>query len=209
MTRIVLVRHGQTAWNVTERFRGREDLPLDDTGRSQAARTADRIARQWKPSAVFSSPLTRAVITAEAIGQRCHLPVQIRRGLIDIDYGRWQGLTPEEAASRYPRRSRDWYRGGRSPRPPGGESLRQVKRRCMRMIVEIISQYPDQTVVLVGHTVVNRIILLGVLSLGLKHFWHVRQEPCAMNLIETDGREFVLCFMNDTCHLQEHIRWPE
>jgi probable phosphoglycerate mutase len=73
----------------------------------------------------------------------------------------------------------------------------------MKAMIEIIGQCPDQTVVLVGHTVVNRLILLGVLSLGLKHFWHVRQEPCAINLIESDGRAFVLCFMNDTCHLQE------
>jgi broad specificity phosphatase PhoE len=71
------------------------------------------------------------------------------------------------------------------------------------MLIEVIRQGPDQTVVLVGHTVVNRIILLAVLSLGLKHFWHVRQEPCAINLIESDGRTFVLCSMNDTCHLQE------
>jgi broad specificity phosphatase PhoE len=203
MTQIILVRHGQTAWNVTERFRGREDLPLDDTGRSQANSTAVRIARQWNPSAVYSSPLSRARTTAEAIGQRCQLPVQIHQGLIDIDYGRWQGLTPEEAAYRYPRHIRGWYRGARSPRPPGGESLSQVKRRCMKMIIEIVSQHPGKIVVLVGHTVVNRIILLGVLSIGLRHFWHLRQEPCAINLIETDGRTFVLESMNDTCHLRE------
>jgi probable phosphoglycerate mutase len=203
MTKIVLVRHGQTAWNVNERFRGREDLPLDDTGLAQAKRTAERIARQWTPSAVYSSPLSRALTTAEAIGQRCHLPVQIHQGLIDIDYGRWQGLTPDEAARKYPKRTRDWYQGGRCPRPPGGEPLLHVKRRCMKMMKEIVSQHRDQIVVLVGHTVINRTILLGVLSIGLRRFWQLRQEPCAINLIETDGRTFVLGSMNDTCHVDK------
>lgn len=201
MTRIILVRHGRTAWNVTERFRGREDLPLDDTGLAQAERTAERIARQWKPAALYSSPLDRARMTAEAIARRCRLTVQVHRGLIDIDYGRWQGLTPEEALRRYPHRAQGWYRGARWSRPPGGESLSQVRRRCLLAIREIAARHPEDTVVAVGHTVVNRAILLEALSLKNRRFWDLRQEPCAINVIETDGRSFVLVSMNDTCHL--------
>jgi broad specificity phosphatase PhoE len=203
MTTLILVRHGRTAWNVEERFRGREDIPLDDTGLTQAERTAERIAGRWSPAAVYSSPLSRATATAEAIGRRCRLGVQVHEGLVDIDYGQWQGLTPEEARSRNPRRLRDWYRGARRACPPGGEPLRRVRSRCRRAVVEIAVRHPEQTVVLVGHTVVNRVILLGVLSMGLKEFWHLGQEPCAINLIETDGREFVLASMNDTCHLED------
>jgi probable phosphoglycerate mutase len=69
-------------------------------------------------------------------------------------------------------------------------------------VIEIAERHPEQAVVLVGHTVVNRAILLGVLSMGLKEFWHLRQEPCAINVIESDGRQFVLASMNDTCHLE-------
>jgi probable phosphoglycerate mutase len=205
MTRIILVRHGRTAWNVIERFRGREDLPLDDTGLAQAERTAERIARQWRPSAVYSSPLGRARATAEAIARLCRGSVQVRQGLIDIDYGQWQGLTPEQAMRRYPRRARGWYRGARWCRPPGGESLSQVRRRCLRAIREIAARHREQTVVVVGHTVVNRAILLEILSLKNRRFWHLRQEPCAINEIETDGRAFVLVSMNDTCHLLEQV----
>jgi probable phosphoglycerate mutase len=130
------------------------------------------------------------------------MTVQVHRGLIDIDYGRWQGLTPEDALRRHPRRARGWYRGARWSRPPGGESLSQVRRRCLRAIREIASRHPEDTVVVVGHTVINRAILLGALSLKNRRFWDLRQEPCAINAIETDGRSFVLVSMNDTCHLQ-------
>jgi broad specificity phosphatase PhoE len=202
VTTMILVRHGQTAWNAIERFRGREDLPLNDVGLSQAERTAERICRQWNPVAVYCSPLSRARATAEAVARRCRLAVEVQPGLIDIDYGRWQGMTPAEAQLRYPRRIRRWYRGVRWIRPPGGESLSAVKRRCLKAVLDIASRHPEQQVVIVGHTVVNRLMLLGVLSVGLRHFWQLGQEPCAVNLIEVEGRSFTLRFINDTCHLQ-------
>jgi len=201
VTTLILVRHGQTAWNVNERFRGREDVPLDEVGLDQAERTAQRVAGQWRPVAVYCSPLSRARVTAEAVARRCGLPAQVHPGLVDIDYGRWQGLTPAEARQRYPRRARRWYRGSRRARPPGGEPLSAVQRRCLKAVLEIASAHPDQAVVAVGHTVVNRLILLGALSAGMRHFWHLGQEPCAVNLLEVEGRSFTLRSMNDTCHL--------
>jgi probable phosphoglycerate mutase len=202
MTRILLVRHGQTAWNVTERFRGREDLPLNEAGLSQAERTAERIARGWSPAAVYSSPLSRARQTAQAIGRRCGLPVRAHEDLIDIDYGGWQGLTPEEAYRRHPRRARRWFRGSRRVRPPRGEPLGAVIDRCLRAVRQIAARHPGQTVVVVGHTVINRALLLGALRLRSAAFWRLGQEPCAISVLETDGRSFVLESMNDTCHLR-------
>lgn len=202
VTTLILVRHGQTAWNVNERFRGREDVPLDEVGLNQAERTAQRIARQWSPVAVYCSPLSRARVTAEAVARRCGLSAEIHPGLIDIDYGRWQGMTPAEARQRCPRSIRRWYRGSRWARPPRGESLSAVQRRCLKAVSEIASAHPGQAVVAVGHTVVNRLILLGALSVGLRHFWHLGQEPCAINLMEVKGRSFTLRSVNDTCHLQ-------
>ncbi|MBN2551279.1 MAG: histidine phosphatase family protein [Spirochaetales bacterium] len=202
MTTLILVRHGQTAWNVNERFRGREDIPLDDVGRTQAELTAERIARQWKPAAVYCSPLSRARATGEAIARRCGVALDVRPGLIDIDYGRWQGMAPSEARLLHPRSIRLWYRGSRWARPPGGEPLRAVKRRALQAVLEIVASHPDQAVAAVGHTVVNRAILLGALSAGLRHFWQLGQEPCAVNIIEVEGSSFTLRSVNDTCHLQ-------
>lgn len=95
MTRIILVRHGQTKWNVVERFRGRSDIPLDETGLAQAEALGLRVPRNFKPDAIYTSPLTRARQTAEAIAKRCGIPCRDHPGLVDIDYGQWQGLTPD------------------------------------------------------------------------------------------------------------------
>jgi len=102
VTHIILVRHGQTAWNRVERFRGRADIELNDSGLAQAEATARRIAAEWHPEAIYASPLSRARTTAQAIARRVALEVVVDAGLLDIDYGQWQGLTPDEAHSRWP-----------------------------------------------------------------------------------------------------------
>jgi len=201
MTTVILVRHGQTAWNVNERFRGQEDVPLDEVGVRQAQLTAERIARQWAPAAVYCSPLSRARVTAETIGKRCGVVAQVDRMLSDIDYGSWQGLTPEEARRRYPRQMRRWQSGSRWACPPGGEPLRAVQRRCLDAVLNIAWRHPEDVVVAVAHTVVNRLVLLGALGVGLRHFWHIGQDPCAVNVVEIEKRSFTLQSVNDTCHL--------
>jgi broad specificity phosphatase PhoE len=209
MTQIILVRHGQTEWNRIERFRGRADVPLNQTGLAQAEAAGRRIAAQWQPVVIYSSPLSRAVKTAEAIQanlirlQSLDLSVQIHPGLADIDYGQWQGLTPEEARERWPEAIATWYSAPQQARIPGGETLADLRRRAMAATNELASRYGEQSIVLVGHTVINRIILLGVLGLGNERFWRLRQEPCAINVFETEGDDFTLLSMNDTCHLLE------
>jgi broad specificity phosphatase PhoE len=205
MTLIVLVRHGETEWNRVERFRGRADVPLNDTGLAQAEATARRITAEWQPATIYSSPLSRAVRTAEAIAQPLGLPVQIHGGLADIDYGRWQGLTPDEARAQWPEKVDAWYCNPQSASIPGGETLDRVRVRAMKAVNQLAARHPGQTIVLVGHTVVNRAILLGVLGLRNNRFWHLRQDTCALNLFEAEGGDFTLGSMNDTCHLR--LRW--
>ena len=203
MTRIVLVRHGETEWNKVERFRGRADMPLNATGISQAELTASRIERIWKVTAVYTSPLSRAMRTAQAIAGRFALKVQSHAGLIDVDYGRWQGLSPEEARRQWPELLAAWYRAPHTVRIPGGEDLDTLRARCAAAVGDIAALHPGETVVVVGHTVVNRVILLVALGLSNERFWRLRQDTCALNEIETDGGEYTLVSMNDTCHLHE------
>jgi broad specificity phosphatase PhoE len=202
MTTIVLVRHGQTEWNRVERFRGRADVPLNETGRAQAGATARRIASEWQPVAVYSSPLSRAVRTAEAIAGRLSLPVQTHWGLADIDYGQWQGLTPDEARAQWPAEVNAWYHTPHTASIPGGETLDRVRVRAMETVTGLAAHHSSETIVLVGHTVVNRAILLGVLGLRSNRFWYLRQDTCALNVFETEGDDFTLVTMNDTCHLR-------
>jgi len=202
VTRFVLVRHGQTEWNRVERFRGRADVPLNETGMAQAAATGERVAAEWSPAAIYSSPLARAMKTAEAIATHFEIPVRVHPGLADIDYGQWQGLTPEEARRQWPEAMDSWYSRPQQARIPGGETLDDLRRRTMSVVKELGDQHEDETIALVGHTVINRIILLGVLGLGNDRFWHLRQEPCAINVFESDAGDFVLVSLNDTCHLR-------
>ncbi len=202
MTRVILVRHGETEWNRVERFRGRADVALNERGIAQAQATAARIASGWRAAAVHSSPLSRARWTAEAIAKRLSCAVQIHTGLTDINYGEWQGLTPDEVRGRWPAQLSAWYQTPERARIPGGESLDQLRARCAAAMQEIAARHPDETVVTVGHTVVNRVILLFVLGLANDRFWHLRQDTCAINVIEADGGDFTVVSMNDTCHLQ-------
>ena len=110
-TTILLIRHGQTEWNRVERFRGRADIPLNNTGKQQAEATGRRVAAQWQPVAVYSSPLSRAVNTAEAIGRHVNLSVEIHPGLVDIDYRDWQALTPDEVRAIQSKSALKQFRG--------------------------------------------------------------------------------------------------
>nr|HID13366.1 histidine phosphatase family protein [Anaerolineae bacterium] len=203
MTRIVLVRHGQTAWNREVRFRGRTDLELDEIGLRQAEATGRYLAARWPVAAVYSSPLRRAMQTAEAIARAQGLSAYPLEGLLDIDFGEWQGLSPDEVAQRYPALYRAWLEVPHTVRFPGGEGLDDVRSRVVAGLDEVVARHPRQAVALVSHTVVNRVLLCAVLGLGNEHFWRLRQKTCAVNVFdaEEDGI-FTIALLNDTCHLQ-------
>jgi phosphoserine phosphatase len=202
MTRFILIRHGQTEWNRIERFRGRADVPLNETGLAQAEATGRRVAAEWQPGVIYTSPLSRSVSTAEAIAKHYGLQVQQHPGLADIDYGEWQGLTPEEARQRWPAEIDAWYNQPHQAHIPGGETLDDLRARAMQTVKELADRHPKDTIILVGHTVINRIILLGVLGLGNERFWRIKQDTCAINVFDAEGGDFTLVSMNDTCHLQ-------
>jgi probable phosphoglycerate mutase len=201
MTRIILVRHGQTAWNQIERFRGRMDVPLNSNGLWQADQTGKWIHSKWQVDAIYSSPLSRASATAEAIARQCHLPVRVHDDLTDFHYGDWQGKTPAEVQEIWPDLYAAWLTQPGTVQLPGGETLEILRFRTMRGVQEIISCHPQETVVLVGHTIVNRAILLGVLRLENDQIWQLGQSNCAINWIDWADEKFTLVSMNETGHL--------
>ncbi len=202
MTCIVLVRHGQTEWNIDDRFRGRVDVPLDETGLRQAKLVAKRIAREWQPAAIYASPLERTLKTAETIAARFGLEVQDEPGLIDINAGDWQGLTHEQVKQRWPELYQTWFTSPQSMQIPGGEGLQQVRERASAAVRRLAGQYSDQTLVLVTHAAVIRTILLSVLRLGNERFWHLAQGTCAINVLEWKDDDFTVEMLNDTDHLK-------
>lgn len=205
MTRIILVRHGQTEWNIEsgagERFRGRVDLPLDDTGLAQAHALAERLANRLIV-AVYSSPLKRAVETARPIAQQLSLPVQPLPAVIDINYGDWQGLSSAEVAKVYPDLYRRWLEKPHLVKFPNGESLRQVRRRGMATLKEVTARHEGRVVLLVAHQVVNKVLVCAMLGLDNCHFWHIRQDNGCINVFEHQDGIFAAVLVNDTCHLR-------
>lgn len=202
MTRIILVRHGRTEWNRIERFRGHADILLDEMGLKQAQAAAARIAGEWPVQAVYASPLSRARATAEAIALPFGLTVIPHMGLTDIDYGEWQALTPDEVRHQWPEMLDTWYDRPHVAHIPSGETLDAVRARAMAAVEEASATHPAATIVLVGHTVVNRLVLLGVLGLANQRFWRMRQDPCAINVFEAEAGDYTLLSLNDTCHLR-------
>jgi phosphoserine phosphatase len=201
-TVFILIRHGQTEWNRIERFRGRADIGLNETGLAQAEATGQRVAAEWQPAAIYSSPLSRSVKTAEAVAKHFGLEVQQHPGLADINYGEWQGLSPEEAQQKWPDEIEAWYNQPHKARIPGGKTLDDLRTRAMKTVNELADRHPNETIVLVGHTVINRIILLGVLGLGNERFWRIKQDTCAINVFVADEGDFTVASLNDTCHLR-------
>ena len=205
MTRIILVRHGQTEWNAGaeagERFRGRVDLPLDDVGLAQAQAVAERLADR-PIIAIYSSPLQRAVETARPTAQQLGLLVQPLPGIIDINYGDWQGLPHDEVAQAHPDLYRLWLEKPHRVRFPHGESLRQVRLRGMAALREVAARHEGQVILLVAHQVVNKVLVCAMLGLDNCHFWRIQQDNACINVFEHQDGIFTAVLINDTCHLR-------
>jgi len=203
MTKLLLVRHGHVEGISPERFRGRAELKLTAAGRREAELTAARIAASWRPAAIYTSPMGRCVDTGAAIGKPFGLAPAPMPGLNDIDYGEWQGLTPEEVGTRWPDALDIWHRHPDWAAIPGGESLQQVLSHAVAALREVVRQHPDDTVVLVAHDSVNRVLLLHALELPLSRYWQIKQSPCAINEIDFGNDGFVIHSVNQTDHLRE------
>jgi broad specificity phosphatase PhoE len=209
-TRLILIRHGQTAWNASpsmacaphageERFRGRTDLPLDGTGQAQALDVADRLENE-PVEALYASPLLRTQQTIAPLADRLGLPVQPEEGLLDINYGRFQGLTYSEAAASHPEPYSLWRTTPSQVRFPGGECLADVQARILALLQELPCRHPQGTVALAGHQIVNKVVGCTLLGLDLDQIWRIQQDPGSMNVYQQVGGVWHTLRLNDLCH---------
>jgi len=201
MTSIYLVRHGQTAWNKEEIFRGRTDIPLDEIGLKQAE-LAGEYFKAMVIQGVYSSPLSRAWQTAEPIALFQNLKAQPIEGIIDMSFGNWEGHALQEIERIDPETYRQWREEPHLAKLPGGESLDDVRFRAMAALEWVIKKHPEGSVVLISHRVVNKVLICGILGIDNSHFWQIAQDTAAINLIQYKRGRYVLSFMNETCHLK-------
>jgi probable phosphoglycerate mutase len=204
VTKIILTRHGHVEGIDPERFRGRAALPLTERGRAQAKAVAAEIARRWRPARVYASPLDRCRTTAEEIARACAVASEPLAGLNDIDYGRWQGLALDDVRAASPEEFTAWFARPHLFRFPEGDSLQDLVARTADALRHVLKHHPagGEAVVLVGHTSVNRALLLQLLDQPLSAYWRVHQSPCAINEIDVVDGEVRVRSLNETRHLE-------
>ena len=199
---LLIVRHGETEWNRVERLRGRADLDLNPNGVQQAQAAARRLA-QWHPAKVYSSPLRRTVHMAQVISETLSCPLNFMEELIDLDYGQWQGLSPQEASGKDGDLYQRWLNSPHLVKFPGGEGLEEVRARAEAAIAHIMENHPQETVVVVSHKVVCQVLVLVLLSLDNSRFWQISQDVAAINLFELRHPYPAVMTINETCHIRE------
>lgn len=197
---VFLVRHGHVEGIDMPHFRGRQHIPLTAAGDRQARQTAALLHRTARVDAVISSPLTRCITTAAAIGEVFGLTPTPDEGLIDRDYGDWQGRPLADVQLTDPARAAAWLADPAAD-IPNGERLAALAERVTTAFDRLVEQHAAQTVTMVAHDTVNRVILLRALGLGLDRYGTLEQSPGAVSQLRHDGARWVVLSMNETAHL--------
>ncbi len=150
VTRLIAVRHGETAWNRESRIQGHTDIPLNDTGLWQADRVGVAVAQEGI-HAIYSSDLQRARLTAQSIGRAAGVPVQLEEGLRERHFGELEGLTHDEIHTRWPEQARRWKQRDPAYGPVGGETLTEFYQRSVGHLTRLAQRHLGQTIVVVAH----------------------------------------------------------
>ena len=200
-TRILLVRHGQTAWNVATRIQGHTDIPLDEHGRWQAERLAEALAHE-PLAAVYSSDLERARATAEPVARRAALPVQHDLGLRERGFGAFEGVTFAEIEQRWPEGAMRWRKRDEHFAPEGGETLRAFFERTVAAVQRLASAHAGQQILLVAHGGVLDCIHRAALGLSLQAPRSWQLGNAAINRLLHTGDGLRLVGWNDDAHLE-------
>lgn len=200
--RLILVRHGETPWNVTLQYQGQANVPLNDRGREQAQLTAVRLGRS-PATALYSSDTTRAWETAEIIGAALKLKPQPVPNLREIDVGQWEGLTPEELYRRFPDHMREYERDPARTVRLGGESYAQLQTRALVALNEIYERHQSSdTVIAVSHGGTIRAILCHVIGLDLVNFGKMWLDNGSLTELRYGRNGWRLMRLNDAAHLE-------
>lgn len=200
-----LVRHGETEANRLGLALGRADVPLNKHGLWQAARLAEVLGAE-PLAAVYSSPLQRALLTADAIAGPHELKVRQRPGLIEMDIGETDGLSFSEVRSRFPGLLETWVSPEGPDKPmPGGERLADVGTRAWDFLQSLAGQHSDETVCAVTHNFVILSVLTRALGIELTQFRRLRHVTAAISTLESREHGIRVRRLNDVCHLAANL----
>ena len=201
-TRVLMVRHGDTAASKEGRFTGAQDIPISKEGRIHASELATRLSR-YPMDAIYASSLHRALDTAQFIGAVAGLTVTPVDGLREMSHGKWDGLTRDEVLASYPLSQIEEY--DRDPyhfRPEGGESGEDVLKRAVPAMQELVRKHPNQTILVVAHKTTNRLLICHFLGINPQLYREkLAQRPACLNvLLFPNENEAQLLLLNDIGH---------
>jgi len=196
----VLLRHGQTPMSVQKRYAGRSDVPLTDTGVRQAAAAAKRLASAGI-GVIVTSPLQRAVRTAEEVAAVTGAPVLTEDGFRETDFGAWEGLTFAEVRERWASEVTAWLADPVAA-PPDGESFAQVGERVTAALHRVLAGHPGQTILIVSHVTPIKTLVAAALLAPPPALHRMHLDLAALCEIDwyADGPAVLRSF-NDTAHL--------
>ncbi|RRR65731.1 MAG: histidine phosphatase family protein [Candidatus Viridilinea halotolerans] len=203
--RLILVRHGETPWNVTLQYQGQANVPLNERGREQARRAAQRL-QAYGVSALYSSDLARAWETAEIVGAALKLTPEPLPQLREIDVGQWEGLTPEELYRRFPDHMAEYRRDPARTVRLGGESYAQLQERALVALNLIEERHrTDAVIAAVSHGGTIRALLCHIIGLDLGNFGRMWLDNGALSELRHGRNGWRLMRFNDNAHVEEMI----
>jgi probable phosphoglycerate mutase len=199
MLHLMLVRHGETDWNVQRRYQGQTDVPLSGFGMRQAELVAERLTGD-KINAVYASDLSRAWETAQIIAGKSGLEVFPEPRLRELKFGILEGLTFEEAEKQYPEMIAAWLDNFNNT-PDGAETIDQFTARIVSLLNDLKQKHNKQVVLLVGHGGSLSEILRVILGLSPEKRWYFEMENASLSEVLISEDYVSLKRLNDTCHL--------
>jgi broad specificity phosphatase PhoE len=210
MTRLFLVRHGATAATEEDRFSGSLSAELSEQGRWQAARLGERLSQQ-NITAVYSSPLSRALDTARIVAGHCRLGPITRDGLREIGHGHWEGMKREDVEREFGAEYAAWEADPFTFAPFGGESGVAVLARALPVIREIVTAHAGGRLLVVSHKATIRLVLSSLLAFDPRGYRdRLDQAPACLNVLDfKDSVRVRLMLFNDTSHYADRPRVAE
>ena len=200
MSRLFLVRHGDTELNSAERYWGRSDVKLSAAGLRQAEKLRDRLATE-KIDAVYSSGMERALVTAEIIASSHQLAVITCAELREVNFGQLEGLTFGEISRLYPEVAKLWAERSPKLKYPGGESLVKFNNRVSKFLSRLDKHTVGETILIVAHAGVLRTLVCQLLGIDLRRRWQIRLDLASLSILETHQQGATLSLLNDVSHL--------
>ena len=201
VTTVVLVRHGQTDYNVQGRWQGFLDIPLNENGLKQAKLLAKSL-KDYPIDVFISSPLNRALVTTETVAKIHGMEVAYTdERLREINFGDCAGLNPDERETRLPALMELWKNRPWLVTFPNGESLLDMQYLGRLALEDAVAKYPGKTIFIGAHSFINAVVLCSVLGLDTQHFPQIAQNNTCVNVLQYENGLWKIVTMNSVAHL--------